>query len=66
MQEQLLKIHMSWCADRGMAIYCQVNPPILLIMSLLTWFIMITKFFDQRRQRLQAIEARRVLEFSTS
>jgi len=27
---------------------------ILLIMSLLTWFIMITKFFDQRRQRLQA------------
>jgi len=30
---------------------------ILLIMSLLTWFIMITKFFDQRRQRLQAIEA---------
>src|SRR3981189_3582145 len=28
---------------------------ILLIMSLLTWFIMITKFFDQRRQRLQAI-----------
>jgi len=29
---------------------------ILLIMSLLTWFIMITKFFDQRRQRLQAIE----------
>jgi biopolymer transport protein ExbB len=30
---------------------------ILLIMSLLTWFIMITKFFDQRRQRLQSIEA---------
>jgi biopolymer transport protein ExbB len=30
---------------------------ILLIMSLLTWFIMITKFFDQRRQRLPAIEA---------
>jgi len=29
---------------------------ILLIMSLLTWFIMITKFFDQRRQRKQAIE----------
>ena len=27
---------------------------ILLIMSLLTWFIMITKFFDQRRLRLQA------------
>jgi biopolymer transport protein ExbB len=37
---------------------------ILLIMSLLTWFIMITKFFDQRRQRLQAIEAER--EFWTS
>src|SRR5258708_34781631 len=32
---------------------------ILLIMSLLTWFIMITKFFDQRRQRLQAISAAR-------
>src|SRR5258708_26586499 len=32
---------------------------ILLIMSLLTWFIMITKFFDQRRQRLQAISAER-------
>jgi biopolymer transport protein ExbB len=32
---------------------------ILLIMSLLTWFIMITKFFDQRRHRLQAIEAER-------
>src|SRR6267143_1084819 len=37
---------------------------ILLIMSLLTWFIMITKFFDQRRQRKQAIEAER--EFWTS
>jgi biopolymer transport protein ExbB len=35
-----------------------------LIMSLLTWFIMITKFFDQRRQRLQAIEAEK--EFWTS
>jgi biopolymer transport protein ExbB len=33
-------------------------------MSLLTWFIMITKFFDQRRQRLQAIEAEK--EFWTS
>jgi biopolymer transport protein ExbB len=33
-------------------------------MSLLTWFIMITKFFDQRRQRLQAIEA--VKEFWSS
>ncbi len=32
---------------------------ILLVMSLLTWFIMITKFFDQRRQRIQAIEAER-------
>jgi biopolymer transport protein ExbB len=30
---------------------------ILLIMSLMTWFIMITKYFDQRRQRLQGIEA---------
>src|SRR6201994_766255 len=30
---------------------------VLLIMSLMTWFIMITKFFDQRRLRLQAIEA---------
>ena len=28
-------------------------------MSLLTWFIMITKFFDQRRQRQMAIEAER-------
>jgi biopolymer transport protein ExbB len=37
---------------------------ILLIMSLLTWFIMITKFFDQRRQRMQAIEAEK--EFWTS
>jgi biopolymer transport protein ExbB len=32
---------------------------ILLFMSLLTWFIMITKFFDQRRTRLQAISAER-------
>src|SRR6202012_1978220 len=32
---------------------------VLLIMSLLTWFIMITKFFDQRRQRQQAVEAER-------
>ena len=30
---------------------------ILVIMSLLTWFIMITKFFDQRRLRGQALEA---------
>ncbi len=30
---------------------------ILLVMSLLTWFIMITKFFDQRRLRLQSVEA---------
>src|SRR6202035_672597 len=37
---------------------------ILLIMSLLTWFIMITKFFDQRRQRIQAIQAEK--EFWTS
>src|ERR1700674_5455329 len=39
---------------------------ILLIMSLLTWFIMITKFFDQRRQRKQAIEAEREFWSSTS
>src|SRR5271165_1366165 len=32
---------------------------ILLVMSLLTWFIMITKFLDQRRLRLYAIEAER-------
>src|ERR1700737_5198388 len=37
---------------------------ILLIMSLLTWFIMITKFFDQRRTRLQEIAAEK--EFWTS
>src|SRR6202522_4028306 len=37
---------------------------VLLIMSLMTWFIMITKFFDQRRLRLQAIEAEK--EFWTS
>ncbi len=30
---------------------------ILVIMSFLTWFIMITKFFDQRRMRSQAAEA---------
>jgi biopolymer transport protein ExbB len=30
---------------------------ILIVMSLLTWFIMITKFFDQRRLRSQALEA---------
>ena len=28
---------------------------VLLIMSLMTWFIMITKFFDQRKQRKQAL-----------
>src|SRR6201992_908043 len=39
---------------------------ILLIMSLLTWFIMITKFFDQRRQRQQAIEAEREFWSSSS
>ena len=39
---------------------------ILLIMSLLTWFIMITKFFDQRRQRLQAIEAEKEFWSSSS
>jgi biopolymer transport protein ExbB len=35
-------------------------------MSLLTWFIMITKFFDQRRQRKQGIEAEREFWTSTS
>src|SRR3982074_794783 len=39
---------------------------ILLIMSLLTWFIMITKFFDQRRQRIQAIQAEKEFWSSTS
>jgi biopolymer transport protein ExbB len=39
---------------------------VLLIMSLMTWFIMITKFFDQRRLRLQAIEAEREFWSSTS
>ena len=39
---------------------------ILLIMSLLTWFIMITKFFDQRRQRKQAIEAEKEFWSSSS
>jgi biopolymer transport protein ExbB len=39
---------------------------ILLVMSLLTWFIMITKFFDQRRTRLQAIAAEREFWSSSS
>ena len=39
---------------------------ILLIMSLLTWFIMITKFFDQRRTALQAIEAEKEFWSSSS
>ena len=39
---------------------------ILLIMSLLTWFIMITKFFDQRKQRKQAIEAEKEFWSSSS
>ncbi len=39
---------------------------ILLIMSLLTWFIMITKFFDQRRTRLQAIAAEKEFWSSSS
>jgi biopolymer transport protein ExbB len=39
---------------------------VLLIMSLMTWFIMITKFFDQRRLRLQAIEAEKEFWSSTS
>jgi biopolymer transport protein ExbB len=39
---------------------------ILLVMSLLTWFIMITKFFDQRRTRLQAIAAEKEFWSSSS
>jgi biopolymer transport protein ExbB len=39
---------------------------ILLIMSLLTWFIMITKFFDQRKQRQQAQEAEKEFWNSSS
>ena len=39
---------------------------ILLIMSLMTWFIMITKYFDQRRQRLQGIEAENEFWSATS
>src|SRR5579859_6617890 len=39
---------------------------VLLIMSLMTWFIMITKFFDQRRLRLQAIEAEKEFWSSSS
>jgi biopolymer transport protein ExbB len=39
---------------------------ILVIMSLLTWFIMITKFFDQRRIRAQAGEAEKEFWSSTS
>ena len=39
---------------------------ILLIMSLLTWFIMITKFFDQRRHRIQGIEAEKEFWNSSS
>ncbi|MFO1465234.1 MAG: MotA/TolQ/ExbB proton channel family protein [Steroidobacteraceae bacterium] len=37
---------------------------ILVVMSLLTWFIMITKFFDQKKMRGQANEAEK--EFWTS
>jgi biopolymer transport protein ExbB len=39
---------------------------VLLIMSLMTWFIMITKWFDQRRLRLQAIEAEKEFWSSSS
>jgi biopolymer transport protein ExbB len=39
---------------------------VLLIMSFLTWFIMITKFLDQRRLKLQAIEAEKEFWSSTS
>jgi biopolymer transport protein ExbB len=37
---------------------------ILLVMSLLTWFIMITKFFDQGRLRKQSVQAEK--DFWTS
>ena len=39
---------------------------VLLIMSLLTWFIMITKFFDQRKLRIQAGEAEKQFWSSSS
>jgi biopolymer transport protein ExbB len=39
---------------------------ILLIMSLWTWFIMITKFFDQIRQRRQGIQAEKEFWSSSS
>ncbi len=39
---------------------------ILIVMSLMTWFIMITKFFDQRRMRQQAIEAEKEFWNSSS
>jgi biopolymer transport protein ExbB len=39
---------------------------ILLIMSLLTWFIMITKFFDQRKLSSQAKEAEKEFWSSSS
>jgi biopolymer transport protein ExbB len=39
---------------------------ILVIMSLLTWFIMITKFFDQRKIRQQAIAAEKEFWASSS
>lgn len=39
---------------------------ILLIMSLWTWFIMITKFFDQIRQRRQGMQAEREFWSSSS
>ncbi|HEX3913540.1 MAG TPA: MotA/TolQ/ExbB proton channel family protein [Steroidobacteraceae bacterium] len=39
---------------------------VLVIMSLMTWFIMITKFFDQRKLRIQAIEAEKEFWSSSS
>jgi len=35
-------------------------------MSLMTWFIMITKYFDQRKMRLQALEAEKEFWSSSS
>ncbi len=39
---------------------------VLIVMSLMTWFIMITKFFDQRRMRQQAIAAEKEFWNSSS
>ena len=67
MSETTLKIRLwPWCTDPAGDLVAWSTLVILLIMSLLTWFIMITKFFDQRRQRLQAIEAEKEFWVSAS